>query len=324
MVRRDLTVLLATVLTLAAAGVCQAQLLSGPNGALDWQRVDGAYERVPGCYANLGIMKFINSFASYEYPYEPGYTGKSRLEFPIDNWFGGIKFGQTYSNMSFNAEIWCRLNEETASKMQDSDWEDDVYPPDQKTAFSESKNRMTGGYFVDFNADWEVPYGSSARLRPVVGVRYQRFHFIAGDGFQWGLPLSDFPTEPLKGDVYDDSFAFLHLYFGVKSCLWLGPLVVTLQADYAWLKADQDDRHLLRGLFRMADNGRGYCWHLAAGVSLPVSNSVTLRLEGDFKRLATTVCSHNWWDRGIPGLSWDGAKIWSDQQSVAGYAEFRF
>ncbi len=324
MVRRDVAFLLATVLTLAAAVACEAQLLSASNGPVDWGRGGAAFERVPGFYVNPGIRKFINSFASYEYPYAPGNTGKSRLEFPIDNWFGVIQFNQTYNNMSFNAEIWCRLNEEITLKMQDSDWEDRVYPPDQKTAFSESKNRMKRGYLLDFNVDWEFPYGSIARLRPVVGVRYQRFRFIAGDGFQWGLPLSEYPTEPLNGDVYDDNFTFLHLYLGAKSCLWLGPLVVTLQADYAWLKADQEDRHLLRGIFRMTDNGRGYCWHLAAGVSHPVSNSVSLRLEGDFKRLVTTFCSHSWWDTGVHGKSWGGAKVWSDQQSVTGYVELRF
>ena len=323
MVRRGLGVLLTPLLILATAVACEAQFISASNASVSRELGIGVYERVPGFYVNPGIRKFINSFASYEYPYAPGNVGKSRLEFPIDNWFGGIQFNQTYNNVSFNAEVWCRLNEGINLKMQDSDWEDGVYPPDQKTAFSESKNRMTGGYWLDINVDWEVPYWSIVRLRPVVGVRYQRFHFIAGDGFQWGLRHSQFPTEPLPGDVFDDSFAFLHFYFGAKSCVWFGPLLVALQADYAWLKADQDDWHLLRGLFRYTDNGRGDCWHLLASVSLPVSNSMSLRLEWDFKRLVTTACSHNWWDTGV-GETWDGAKIWSDQQTVAGYVELRF
>jgi hypothetical protein len=322
-VRRNLAVLSASVLILAAAVACEAQVLSTSNVAVSWQLGIGAYELVPGFYVNPGIRKFINSFASYEYPYAPGFTGKSRLEFPIDNWFGGIQFKKTYNSVSFNAEVWCKLNEGIHQKMQDSDWEDEFYPPDQKTAFSESKNRMTGGYWLDINADWEVPYWSILNLRPVVGVRYQNFHFIAGDGFQWALRHSQFPTEPLPGDVYDDSFAFLHFYLGAKSRAWLGPLLVALQADYAWLKADQDDRHLLRGLFGYTDKGRGYCWRLLAGVSLPVSNSMNLRMEWDFKRLVATGCSHNWWDTGV-AETWDGAKIWSDQQSVAGYVDFRF
>jgi len=324
MVGRNLAILLAIVLALSATGACKAQLLSDSNGPMDGAWRDGTFERVPGFYLNPGIKKFINSFASYEYPYAPGVTGKSRLEFPIDNWFGGFQFNKTYKSMSFNAEFWCRLNEVIALKMQDSDWEDDHYPPDQKTAFSQSNNRMPFGYLLDFSVDWDFPYMSIVRLRPVVGARYQRFHFIAGDGFQWGLPLSQFPTEPLNGDVYDDTFTFLQFYLGAKSCLWLGPVLVTLQADYAWLKAFQDDLHLLRSPFRMTDKGTGYCWHLAAGVSLGVTNSISLRLEGDFKRLATTVCPHTWWDAGVPGESWGGAKIWSDQKSVTGYAELRF
>jgi hypothetical protein len=324
MVRPNLAVLLAAVLTFATAVACEAQFLSDSKGAVDWARRGAVYERVQGFYVNPGIKKFINSFASYEYPYAPGFVGKSRLEFPIDNWFGGIQFNYASNRLSFNAEIWWCLNEKIALKMQDSDWEDGIFSPDQKTAFSESSNRMPQSYLLDINADWEVSSSAVASLRPVAGVRYQKFHFIAGDGFQWSLPGSSFPTEPLNGDVYDDSFTFLQFYLGAKSGLWLGPLVVTLQADYGWLKADQEDRHLLRGLFRIADNGRGYCWHLAAAVSHPVSNSISLRLEGDFKRLVTTVCPHSWWDTGVPEESWGGAKIWSDQQSLTGYAELRF
>jgi hypothetical protein len=322
--QRYLAVVLGAVLILAASGICEAQFLSAFNGPVDWERGGMPSERDTGFAVDLGIRKFINSFASYQFPYAPGFVGQSRLEFPIDNWFAGVQFSKTYKSMSFNAELWWRLNENIALKMQDSDWEDGAYPLDQKTAFSQSQNRMPYGYLLDFNADWEVPYGAVARLKPVVGVRYQKFHFIAGDGYQWALPLSSYPTEPLNGDVYDVSFTFLHFYIGAKSCLWLGPLGVTLQADYAWLKADQVDWHLLRGLWTCTDTGSGYCWHLAASASLPVRNYVSLRLEGDFKRLIVADCSHSWYDQGDPLQSWSGAKVWSDQQSVAGYAELRF
>jgi outer membrane protease len=317
-------ILLVVVLALTFAGICEAQFLSAPNIAANEARTAGIFEREPGFYLCPGIKKFINSFASYEFPYAPGDIGKSRLEFPIDNWFGGFQFNKTYRYMSFNAEFWCRLNEQMHLKMQDSDWEDGVYPPDQKTAFSESRNRVPSAYLLDFNMDWDLPYVSALRVRPVVGVRYQRFHFIAGDGFQNGLPLSQFPTEPLQGDVYDDTFTFLQFYLGGKSCLWLGPVLMTLQADYAWIKADQDDLHLLRGLYRIADNGSGYCWHLAASLTLGATDFMSFRLQGDFMRLTTTRCPHTWWDTGVSGETWGGARIWSDQQSVTGYAELRF
>ena len=322
--QRCLAVSLGTVLILTAAAVCEAQVFSAFNGPVDWGRTGASYKPVPGYYVNPGVRKFINSFASYQYPYAPGFVGQSRLEFPIDNWFGGIQCSNTFNSMSFNAEIWWRINETIGLKTQDSDWEDGIYPPDQKTAFSETRNRMSDGYWVDVNVDFEALAGLVASLRPVAGVRFQRFHFIAGDGFQWSLPGSSFPTEPLNGDVYDVSFTFVHYYLGAKAGLWVGPFGVTLQADYAYLTVNQDDHHLLREPWRCADKGTGYCWHLAGGVSLSVSNSVSLRLEGDFKRLVTTDCPHTWADTDDPEQSWGGAKVWSDQQSVTGYAEFRF
>jgi hypothetical protein len=52
------------------------------------------------------------------------------------NWFAGIQFKKTYNNLSFNAEVWWCLNEKIGLRMQYSDWEDGIYSPDQKTAFS--------------------------------------------------------------------------------------------------------------------------------------------------------------------------------------------
>jgi hypothetical protein len=323
MVREGLVLLLGTLLVLTTAGLCEAQVFPRVDGAADWERRDGVFEGAPSFSVNPGIKKFINSFASYQWPYAPGYVGQSRLEFPIDNWFGGIQFSHAYYNMSFNMEGWCRLNEGIALKTQDSDWTDGVYSPDQKTAFSETNNRMPRGFLLDVNADWQALSISGGGLRPVAGVRYQSLYFIAGDGYQWALRHSSYGTQPLIGDTYDVSFTFLQFYLGAKSFLQLGPVGATFQADYALLQADVVDHHLLY-VNEISQKGSGYAWHLAAGASIAVRGFLRLRIEGDFKRLVTPDCSHNWWDGGTTLLQWGGAKIWSDQQSVTGYADLRF
>lgn len=279
---------------------------------------------VPGFSMDLGIRKFINSFCSYQFPDNDTDTDPlSRLEFPIDNWFWGVQASQVFSNMCFSVEFWSRLNTRNALKMQDSDWGQFGFPGGQKTTFSESSQRVADGWMVDVNVDYSLGPRLGACLRPVAGYRYQTFCFIAGDGFQYSLnPASQ---GPLNGDTFDVRFTFQHLYIGGRACFSLGRLGLTLQADYGWVGAKEVDQHLLRGDRLTKDTDGGSCWHLFASMGMVVRDSLSLRLESDFKRLVVLNCNHYWNEGdGTPIQTWWGAKIWSDQQSVAGYAEFRF
>jgi hypothetical protein len=319
MVKTTLVVLLVAGLLVTVVVVSEAQILPGFESAPRGFDVTPAFISVPGFYVDPSIRKFINSFASYQFP-DPntGTDPASRLEFPIDNWFIGIQFRRIFTTMSFNLEFCTRLNQTTGLKMQDSDW-------DQfgKTTFSESEQRLAEGYLLDINADFAAVSWFGGDLRPVLGFRWQTFRFIAGDGFQFSLDAKE--IGPLAGDSFDVRFTFQHYYVGARSHLNLGRLGVSLQGDYGWLTAKDADRHLLRGDRITTDTGKGYCWHLSASASMLVKDCMSVRLEGDFKRLVAKNCSH-WWDEGdgIEGGSWDGAKIWSDQQSVSAYAEFRF
>jgi hypothetical protein len=64
---------------------------------------------------------------------------------------------------------------------------------------------------------------------------------------------------------------------------------------------------------------------LAASLRVSLTDSLGFWLQGDFKRIRTRKGSHDWWDDfGVFQQSWDGAEMWSDQQSIAGYCELRF
>ncbi len=54
MVRANLAVLLAAVLSLAAAVACEAQFLSDSQGVTDWERGGVAHDRIQGFYVNPG------------------------------------------------------------------------------------------------------------------------------------------------------------------------------------------------------------------------------------------------------------------------------
>jgi hypothetical protein len=310
----------AAVLLFGSAVLAPGQGYPAPMGFSGVAGRPVPFQRPVGFYADLVVSKFINSFATYQFPDpDTGIDPLSRLEFPIDQWFIGFKATSALQGVSLNLEVLRNLNEKSSLKTQDSDWE---FPanPDQKTTFSESDSRLPEAWLVDVSTDWAMfcPY-----IRPVLGLRWQTFHFIGGDGFQNSFPRPA-PT-PLTGDTFDVRFTFKHLYVGGIADFGPAPFGMRLQADYAWVTAENADRHLLRGDRLTKEKASGWCVHLAASVRVSLTDSLSFLLQGDFKRIRTRKGSHDWWDdSGAFQESWDGAEMWSDQQSLSAYCELRF
>jgi hypothetical protein len=286
----------------------------------------------PGFYNSLELTKFLNSFTSYQFPnpFPPNQSPLSRLEFPIDQWFLGLATNYSAPSWTFRAEGWINLNNESRSKMQDSDWDDDTNTA-QKTIFSESKCRLNRGVFVDVACSMATPLEPFILLRPVVGYRYQHFFFTTHDGFQASLDGEAFD---LPGDGISFKQSFEHVYVGGVCSTNLDlsafsgsfpSLRFEFQADYAFVRAKNEDLHLLRiGDHITSDSTRGHCWHLALGLDLFINESVSGRLSGDFKRILTDG-SHRL-TNGLLAIdfSFDGANVWSDQASISAMGTVSF
>ncbi|MEW6351517.1 MAG: omptin family outer membrane protease [Thermodesulfobacteriota bacterium] len=290
----------------------------------------------------LGIRKCINSFTSYQFPnpFPPNQDPLSRLEFPIDQWFGGLRGEYSRGCVSVFAEGWINLNSEANLKMQDSDW-DDESNPFQKTIFSESQCALNRGYLVDMGLSFGKSSGTMS-LRPVGGYRYQYFDFTTHDGNQMDMSGN---VSPLPGDGIRFRQTFNHAYLGgiwkaslgqsrgsacatkIPSCGFAcgSKIEFSVQADIAWAQGWNEDKHLLRaGDRRTVERTKGYCWHIGLSTSMHLSDAFLVRLEGDFKRLTTTG-SHNLTNDAFGiDFSFDGAKVWSDQGSIAAMAQMRF
>lgn len=286
----------------------------------------------PGFYQSLELTKFLNSFTSYEFPnpFPPGQSPLSRLEFPIDQWFLGLATSYAAPSWTLRAKGWINLNNESGLKMQDSDWDDDVNIA-QKTIFSESNCRLNRGVLIDVACSIATPLEPAIFLRPVVGYRYQHFFFTTHDGFQASLDGEAFN---LPGDGINFKQSFDHLYFGgifntsFDLSAWSGTfpsLRFDFQADYAIVRAKNEDLHLLRaGDHITSDSTRGHCWHLAVGLDLFVSRSMAARLCGDFKRILTDG-SHRLTNSLIAiDFSFSGAQVWSDQASISAMGTVSF
>ena len=94
-------------------------------------------------------------------------------------------------------------------------------------------------------------------------------------------------------------------------------VLARFQADYGFVKADNEDYHILRtpGPRYTTESSRGSSWHLNLGVEFRASNRLGFTLEGDFMRIYTKgrhVLSE-------PGYTeaWDGARVWSEQKYVS-------
>lgn len=278
-----------------------------------------------GPYYSVGIQRFVNSFTSYEFvnPFPPGQDPLSRLEFPIDQWFVGVFSGYAAPSWLLVSQFWINLNRESALKMQDSDWDDETRPF-QKTIFSESECRLNKGILADIGLVLPTPFMSVAGIRPVFGYRYQYFSFTTHDGFQVGL---DGSRDDLPGDGIDFRQAFSHWYVGASMRSNLNfqptrslpvPIILDVQLDYGFVKAKNEDLHLLRSGYRITEeNTRGHCWHVSARLSLLLRDRFTAQIEADFKRVLTNGdhCLTN-----FPfdiDFSFDGSKVWSDQATIS-------
>ncbi|MDQ7781374.1 MAG: omptin family outer membrane protease [Desulfomonilaceae bacterium] len=286
-----------------------------------------------GQYFSIGMKKYVNSFTSYQFPnpFPPAQDPLSRLEFPIDQWFVGAYSGYAAPGWTLTAQLWRSVTRESGLMMQDSDWDDETQPF-QKTIFSESRIRLNRGYLVDVGLDVVVPMIGTRSARPVFGCRYQYLDFTTHDGEQMTL---DGDSVALPGDGIDFRQTFYHWYMG--ACVSTGidlrslfgapmPFVMLdLQLDYALVTAKNEDLHLLRLGNRVTEeNTRGHCWHVAVGLGMFVSNTLTARLEADFKRLLT----HGGHRLTNPffdlDFSFNGSQVWSDQASISAVGEMRF
>jgi outer membrane protease len=287
---------------------------------------------------SLGIktMYFFNSHTSYEFgnPFPPYQEPLSRLEFPLDTWWGGIEMRLNYPRFSMGGEVLTNTLGDVQGRMADSDWDDNA-APSLKTIYSESNNRMEPSYMVRADIDLEVsdwlglPQWFS--LRPVAGFRYQNFHMITQDGTQY-TPFDGNPPAALPGNGIRFKQTYWQYFTGLRSNIDIGQfmnissLKLLLQLDWAYVEGSNEDHHLLRAGRRFTyENTYGYAWHASAGLKKGLTKNLILGLELDYLRISTTG-SHRLVNDpfGIDFGFSNGVNVWSDQSNVSLSLEYRF
>ena len=318
------------LLTLALA------LVLAPAPAPAQETAPGQFQAIAqddGFFIAPKLKRYLHSHTSYQFgdPFDKNINPLSRLEFPLNSWWGGLTMSWRKPGYALNLEAMTNLSRQTdAGKFKDSDWEE----PGRLTIYSEDNCRMERSFTLDVNADFSLaeslalPKGLD--LRPVVGWRWQRFTLVPHDGYQNVLePDGGWQTQfNFIGDTIWFRQDYVQGYAGVKILADLPAswprgsggqrAGVFLQGDWGPVAGQNKDRHLLRAGDRVTEEStKGDAWHLALGIKVPVSDLGTVSLGCDYLRIRTTGDHYLYNDLGtgepVEITFSDGVKVWSDQ-----------
>lgn len=322
------------VCSLMVVGVCAAEGFSPSNVVVSPLR--GADNVHRGSYVTLGLRKYINSFTSYQFPNYPPSKGPqdplSRLEHPWDQVWGLVRLGSDLKTVAVNLEFAASLSSHTALKVQDSDWSDKNHPS-QKTTFSQSEDRPSG-WTLDVSATAPLP--QVPILSGVIGYRLQQFRFDAYDDLQgsiWDETTRKYRTQTNwvqgHGPAGELTQYYNHYYAGgvAQGLLPMGALferlgsaslLLKLQCDYGCVTGKNADFHFLRADKGTFDETTGWSWHVNLTTGLYIGDRLSVNVEGDFLRIRTSGTHHE------NNATWDGAKVWSDQQFLSIGGKYAF
>lgn len=284
-----------------------------------------------------GKLKYLfRSYTSYEFasPFPPYQDPLSRLEFPLDTWWGGLELKFNYSRFSFGLEGLTNLTQNAHGQFKDSDW-DDGARPEEKTIYSKSDMRVAPSYMVKFDADMDISdwlrLPKWLSIKPVGGIRWQKFNLVSHDGVQWDLTGST-PAVALPGEGIRFKQQYWQYFIGLRTQVDLSyvtgikSLMLTMQGDWAYVEGENEDNHLLREGQRFTlENTYGYAWHAAIGLKKYIGERFGVGLELDYLTVTTTG-NHRMLNRPLDmDISWsDIATVWSKQASLSFNLEYRF
>lgn len=328
-----LLLLTLSILFAPATALAQDAALDAGQGAVPLTSLPQtqALGQDDGFYLAPKIKRYLHSHTSYQFgtPETPLINPLSRLEFPLNSWWGGLEMSVRKPGWAVNLELMTNLSHQTdGGKFKDSDW----LAPGRLMVYDEQNCRLERSFTVDLNADFSVaerlglPKGLD--LRPTLGARWQRFTLVAHDGYQDALGADGkWSTEYLfVGDSIWLRQDYVMGYVGLKLLADL-PAVwpqgangqrtqAFLQGDWGPVAGQNKDRHLLRGDRVTLESTKGDAWHLALGLKVPVSDLGAVSVSCDYLRIRTTGDHYMFVSEEGQYLeeSWsDGVKVWSDQ-----------
>ena len=322
-----LACLITTWMILGSISLASAAQIGSPSVEKPWS-------------VDLRVKYNFNSHTSFEFgnPFSPYQSPLSRLEFPTNTFWVGAEVRRSFfSRFSLGVEALTNIPGDSSGVFKDSDWEDDENAK-VKTTYSESKCRMERSYDVRGDLDLKIydliGFPSWFDIRPLIGVRWQRYNLMTHDGLQsYPAPGDNRPAQSLPGDGIYFEQTYWHYFLGVRSVYDIGKHIkeaarwkLLMQLDWAYVDGNNVDHHLLRSGNRLTyEKTRGDAWHALLGMKVGLTDSINANFIADYLRIKTTG-SHRLINSAYDiDFSFDsGVMVWSEQMSITMNLEYMF
>ncbi|MCB2188706.1 MAG: omptin family outer membrane protease [Deltaproteobacteria bacterium] len=292
------------------------------------------------------LERLVHSHTSYEFgnPLDANLNPLSRLEFPLNSWWGGAELGLGTPRWRLDLAFLTSFpGQDNIGPMRDSDWEDSE-SPGVRTIYSETQTKLKESYNLDAKLSVslrdEISPWAWLDIRPLVGFRWQKLVFLTHDGMQQSLDFDpdseDYGTwtyDPLTGETLWFRQEYWHAYLGLQLVADLARLglgepgqgwQVSLTGDVARVWGENLDRHLLRGDRETRESTKGYGLHTALALRAPLTAWAALVLSAEYLYIDTQG-DHTLRDFGEDIITFDyGVRVWSQQAGVTMGVEFSF
>jgi outer membrane protease len=276
------------------------------------------------------VERLWNSHTSYEFgnPEPPYQAPLSRLEFPLDAWWGGVTLRLNSSRFSGGVEVLTNAFGDTDGRMKDTDWENENNVATE-TTYGVTRCRLETSYKARADVDMEIGdwlgLPSWFSLRPVGGVRYQHFRLVAHDGVQYDLWQGG-PAVYIPQSAIRFKQTYWQYFIGVRSDIDIGRYIgvsdlrVAAQFDWAYVEGANEDTHLLRnsGKRFTYEDTFGQAWYASISLKKGLTKNLAVFVELNYLRI-DTAGSHRWLVRAQNvDQSWgNGVKVWSEQMGTS-------
>jgi len=275
------------------------------------------------------IKYFFASDTAYQFGdmnVEPADKPLSRLEFPLNTiWLGG-ELRRNFPRCSIGLNALTSVARNTFGRFKDSDWTnpDD---PDERTIFSTASCRLEYGIMLGGDIDLKVndwlKLPRYLDLRPLIGIQWQEFSFMAHDGLQYEYNPPE-PEIPLPGDTLHFKQDYWQYLIGLRGSWDMGrpfnlpPLKALSEVHWSYVTASNEDQHLLRrGLRFTFEDTVGWGFYVSTGLKATLTKNITVGASIDYLIMRTTG-THRWYHELYEvDETWSKAvKVWSDQVGV--------
>lgn len=279
------------------------------------------------------IRSMLSSQTTYEFgmpPSEPGppFAPLSRLQWPLDSVWAGLRFGIERPTWDLTLEWLTPIEQGIHGRMVDTDWSlSDI------DNLSYSRERWIDGQMLDLRGDFRLTerwFNLPLEIWPAAGFRFQRFSIMAHDA------QNVFPTEyPITGDVVSFNQQYYIGYLGVELRSGFNlPLTrqkinLAFQADGGAAWGYNIDHHLTyeptTHRYTMESTSGGAA-HVGLIAETKIFQWLSAGFQADYMAIYT-VGTHRWLMYG----QWNADETWSngvvvksEQASVTAFLRARF